>query len=537
MHNNTWESERSGVSTVTELRGDPLQEPANHAAHRFLATEHLLHDLKHRALSSGVVTVLSQLARFGLNFVGTVILVRLLAPEDFGLTALASTVVGFVRVFRDVGLSEATVQREGITHAQVSNLFWINVAVSGSISLALASTAPVLSWFYKEPRLTGIMIAMSSGVLMSGLTAQHMALLKRQMRFGVLAVIDNASTLCGFVAGVLLALYGWGYWSLIVMNVITALVALSLTWFCSGWRPQFPARCSGTKSLVGFGVNLTASGFVYSLARGADNLLIGKVYGPEPLGLYSRATALLSRPLEQFVSPIEAVFVPTLSRLQSEPERCRRTFLGMYEAMALGGCIFTGLLLGLARPLTVAVLGPKWDAAWVIFAGLAAIAIFTPACAACTWLIVSQGRGRDSLISSLVCSLTTIAAFIVGLPFGVASVAIFYSVSGFLIQIPAVYYIAGRRGPVRTKDLWVGLLWHLPVWGVVCGVAWLVHQRTFDHSAWVQLLIGVPAALIAGLGFVCIWPRSRQVALQLIDMAKQLLDSGDLKRLFQGASI
>src|SRR4029077_19882529 len=82
------------------------------------------------------------------------------------------------------------------------------------------------------------------------------------------------------------------------------------------WLPQAPARGTGTQPLLSFGANLTASTLIWSLARGADGLLIGKFYGPGPLGLYSRAYALLMRPVDQFISPLQAVFLPTLSRLQ-----------------------------------------------------------------------------------------------------------------------------------------------------------------------------------------------------------------------------
>jgi PST family polysaccharide transporter len=135
---------------------------------------------------------------------------------------------------------------------------------------------------------------------------------------------------------------------------------------------------------------------------------------------------------------------------------------------------------------------------------------------------VSQGRGKDSLTASLVVSLTTIAAFLAGMPFGIAGVAIFYSVSGLLIQIPALYYITGREGPVRTRDLWISLLWHLPVWGIVTTVAWLVRQRLLGDVPLIQLIVAGGAGFIAGVAFIGIWPRSRQVALRLADIIRQL---------------
>src|SRR2546425_5407185 len=105
-------------------------------------TEHLLPNLKGHTISSGAVTMSAQGAKFFLNLVSTMILARLLTPRDFGLVAMVTTVTGFLRVFKDAGLSIATVQRERITHAQVSNLFWVNVAVSALSSLIVAAAAP-----------------------------------------------------------------------------------------------------------------------------------------------------------------------------------------------------------------------------------------------------------------------------------------------------------------------------------------------------------------------------------------------------------
>ena len=185
-----------------------------------------------------------------------------------------------------------------------------------------------------------------------------------------------------------------------------------------------------------------------------DNLLIGRFFGAAAVGLYSRASILLIRPLEQFTIPINAVLVPALSRVQTEPERYRRTFLRVYEAMALISFLSTGLLLALARPLTLVVLGPKWEQAAPIFAGFSIAALCIPLAGASTWLFQTQGRGKDWLFASLLGSCITVASFVAGLPFGPVGVAIAYSVAGLFIGVPILYYFAGRQGPVTTADLW-----------------------------------------------------------------------------------
>src|SRR5678815_1221222 len=139
-------------------------------------TGHLLAGLKGRAISSGVVTIAGQAAQVALNLFSIMILARLLLPEDFGLVAMVATVMGFLRIFNDAGLSLATVQKDKINHAQVSNLFWANLGIGGVITLLLAASAPLLAWFYREPRLVLVTIALSGSFFLTGSTVQHLAL-------------------------------------------------------------------------------------------------------------------------------------------------------------------------------------------------------------------------------------------------------------------------------------------------------------------------------------------------------------------------
>jgi PST family polysaccharide transporter len=459
--------------------------------------------------------------QFVLTLGSTMMLARLLAPTDFGLLAMIMAVIGFLRIFTDAGLSTATVQRDEITHAQVSNLFWINVALSGLMTLVMAASAPAIAWFYREPRLIAITLALSISFLLSGSAVQHMALLNRQMRFRAIAFIQVSSQLAGVVVGVGMDWLRYGYWSLVGLQLSVPLAALLLTWSVSRWRPQFLARAAGMRSMLSFGANLTASSFIYSLAGGADSLLIGRFYGSAPVGLYSRAGALLRRPVEQFLSPITAVFIPVLSRLQAQPERYCSAFLRVYEAIALSSFLFSGLCLGVARPVTLVVLGPKWEGAAVIFAAFTIAALSLPFASTCSWLFESQGRGRDALRASAILSSLAVCSFLAGLPFGPTGVAVAYSGAGVLVLLPILYYQAGRSGPVRTADLWRGLFRHLPVWGIVCGATFLIKTVVAERSPLIQLLVCAPAGLSVGVVFISIYAPSRRTALGLWDALRE----------------
>jgi PST family polysaccharide transporter len=489
---------------------------------KHLCTDHLLEDLRGRTISGTFVTIISQGTQFLLNLASIMVMARLLTPRDFGLYAMVTTVMGFLWMFQDAGLSTATVQRQKITHAQVSNLYWVNLGVGGVTALVVAALSPVVAWFYREPRLLAVTLVLSGTFLLASATVQHIALLNRQMRFGLVAMIYIVSSLAGYLIGAGMALFGYGYWALVGASITQVAFRLVLAWLISGWRPKLPSRNTQTWHMLTFGANITAGSLLYSLARGADNLLIGRFFGAAAVGLYSRASVLLIRPLEQFTVPINAVLIPALSRIQTQPERYRRTFLRVYEAMALVSFLSTGLLLALATPLTLVVLGPKWEQAAPIFAGFSIAALCIPLAGASTWLFQTQGRGKDWLINSLLGSCVTVASFIAGLPFGPIGVAVAYSVGGLFIGVPILFYFAGREGPVTTADLWSRIFRYIPLWIVVCAVTWLVRLLVMKSAPIVQLLVCAPAGLVAGAILICVVPTMRRVAFSLADILLEL---------------
>lgn len=508
----------------TEVGGAVLSEtlPAASASQQHFATDHLLANLRQRTISSGLITTAAQGTQFFLNLAYIMVLARLLVPQEFGLVAMVTTIMGFLRIFQDAGLSTATVQQQEITHAQVSNLFWVNVAVGSLISLVMAASAPLVARFYHESRLIGITLALSVTFLLASSGVQHIALLNRQMRFKAIAMINVVSMLVGYLTGIGMALWNYGYWALVGSMVTQVAVKLLLTWLISQWRPGLPSRETQTWRLLSFGANITVGSLMYSLARGADSLLIGRFFGPAAVGLYSRASVLLMRPLQQFIMPINAVLVPALSRTQGQHKQYQRTFLQVFEAIALMSFLFAGLFLALSYPLTLAVLGPKWEAAAVIFAGFTMAALSYPLTTAATWLFASQGRGKDWVLTSSIVSIVTVCSFLVGLPFGPAAVAISYSASCILIELPFVYYMAGRQGPVNRTDLWIGCLRHLPVWGVACGTAGLARTFVLHANPWMQLLLCSPVALLAAAAYISVSTPSRRVAVNLISIVRDL---------------
>ncbi|MGD0900434.1 MAG: oligosaccharide flippase family protein, partial [Thermoguttaceae bacterium] len=159
----------------------------------FFSTAHLRDGLKGRSVRGGAASLVGQVAYFLMRLGSMAVLARILTPGDFGLVAMATAITGFVEMFKDAGLSLATVQRAEITHAQVSILFWINVALSAGLMLLVAAIAPAVAWFYGDSRLIAITLVVAGAFLFGGVGIQHAALLRRQMRFGTLATVQFLS--------------------------------------------------------------------------------------------------------------------------------------------------------------------------------------------------------------------------------------------------------------------------------------------------------------------------------------------------------
>ena len=214
--------------------------------------------------------------------------------------------------------------------------------------------------------------------------------------------------------------------------------------------------------------------------------------------------------------------MPALCRLQSQPKRYRATFLRLYEAIALTAFFFTGLFLALAHPVTLVLLGPKWEAAAVIFGGFTIAALCVPLANVSAWLFTSQGRGRDMFVAQSINACAIVVSFIIGLPFGPTGVAIAFSTANLLVRVPIYYYSVGRSGPVKTADLWIVFCRHLPVWIVVFFATWLTRILVVNLAPLTQLLICAPVGGIAGAAFICSFRAQRQVAIHLFETLREL---------------
>ncbi len=481
----------------------------------YFSTEHLEANLKSRSIRSGIVTTSAQAAKFVLNLGSNIILARLLAPADFGLLAMVSTVTGFLYMFQDLGLSTATIQKDKITHAQVSTLFWINVAVSCGIMALTAGLAPAIALFYKEPRLTLIAIILASGFILSGLSVQHQALLKRQMRFTALATIEILSLFVSLATGIIFALYGAGYWALVLMQLTPGITTLIGVWLICGWRPGLPVRNCGVKSMLAYGGNLTGFNIFNYFSRTLDNILIGWYWGSQQLGFYAKAYQLLLLPIQQINGPVGSVALPTLCRLQADPQRYRNYYKMGIRLTASFGMPLVALLFVVADKVILLILGEQWRDAIAIFQLLAPAAFIGTINGATGWVYSSLGRTDRMLRWTLFATPLTILSFILGLKWGATGVATCYSICCLLLFIPGILY-AYQGSMLRLKDLLDTIA--RPAIAAISAAAILFLIEPFLPN--IQLAIDLLLnCLLYGLFYFALWfcpPNGKKAVLEML---------------------
>lgn len=492
-----------------------------------LSTEHLQQDLTRRSLRGGLIAFGSQAVRFTAQFGGTILLARLLTPHAFGLVAMIAALSVLLDLIKELGLSAATIQRQEITQQQVSTLFWINACFGCLLAVGLLLAAPAIAGFYGEPELTSITRWLALGFVVSGLTIQHWALLRRQMRFTAIAVIETGAELIALAIAVACAMKGAGYWALVAQRVAGPTLTLVATWLLCPWRPGLPARDAEIADMLRFGGSFTGYNLLAVATRSLDQVLIGWLWGPIILGFYERAAKLVLVPLNNLNAPLYAVAMPALSRLEGQPERYRHAFLLVFEKFAMVTMPPAALAAVTSDWVVGLLFGPQWQEATPFVASFSTAAITLPSMLAVALLYLSQNRSGDLLRAGLVDTAAVAAAILAGLSFGAVGIAIAYAIAGLTLRLPLSIWIGGSRGPVSRRDLAAALLPSLATAGAVAGSI-----AALRHAGWlvaIEPLVGLVlsfavAVPIAFAIFLAI-PRSRRI-LGILRRLPQILRHG-----------
>ena len=325
-------------------------------------------------LNSGTIAVL--------QFVHLAVLARLITKADFGLAALAAVVAAFARVWVDLGLGNAIVQRQQLTRDQLSTILWIGVGMGGLVWLVMSALAPWIARYYEEPGLAGLIALVGAGFLLFPVANQYLLLLMKELRFRSIAIAEILAKLASVGVTLALAAAGHGPWSIAWGMLVSEFMraVLMCAFGLDLLRPVWTFQPRALSDLKSFGMFQLGTRMIQSFVQDLDVLIVGKVIGREGVGIYSYAKQLVLAPILMIVPIVTQVSFPTMARVQAEPERFRGLFLRSLRTVIYLVFPVCALLMVTADEVVILCFGRAWGATLLIvqilaiFAALRAVA-------------------------------------------------------------------------------------------------------------------------------------------------------------------
>ncbi len=354
------------------------------------------------------------------------LLARLLTPDDFGLVALASVFLAFMQIFLTQGFADALVQRETLQPQHLDAAFWTSVGAGGGLMLLGFGSAPLVASFFQTPALAPVLCALSSLLLVSSLGSIQQAQLQRKFAFKALAARNLLGIASGGLAGIGLALAGWGVWALVGQQLVQEVVSTVVLWQASAWRPRWRFSWQHWRELSNFGLNQLAFGFLAFFNNRADDFLIGYYLGPTSLGYYSLAYRILTAMTNLLINSSNQIALPAFSRLQTEPERFRAAF---YRATQLTSTIafpIFGSVAVLAPELINTLFGEQWRPAVPVLQILAVVGALRSVTYFKSSVLLAMGKPHWRLYLGCLSATLNVVGFYIAVRWGIVAVALAY---------------------------------------------------------------------------------------------------------------
>lgn len=351
----------------------------------------------------------------GLSFVSTIILARLLSPDDFGVVALATTILAILTSVTDLSLANALVHQNEPSEDHYDSAWTLDFLRWILLAVILAGSSYPASLIFTEPRLVEIMLVLSTATAVSGLNNPKMAVFIRELDFRQNMALTVLSKLAGFVISVLIAFLFRTYWAIVAGFVTSQLAAIATSYWIVPYRPKF--NLSRARELWGFSVWLSLGQVINTINWKFDQLMVGGILGRAQLGYYTVGDNLAYLPTREITAPLAPVLFPAFAKFRSEPARLREAYLraqSLTTAVALPAGVGTALI---AEPLVRLTMGEKWVPAVLVIQALASIFALQTLSATVQPLAMGVGETRRLFFRDTLSFILRLPTIIAGLYF------------------------------------------------------------------------------------------------------------------------
>ena len=457
-------------------------------------------DLKRMAIRGGVWNVVAQAVRLVCQLGSTIVLARLLLPEDFGIVASLVSFVALISGLRDLGLATAIVQAEKMPKNVLNTLFGISVILSTIFVVIIICSGKFVSWLVSDSRVFTAGCFLSIGYLFIILETVPLGLLRRGLKFKQIALRDIAIAILSIVVSITIAYAGGGYLALVIPLSLMPPLSLVLSFQAAKWRPSRDfSSWKEARTAITFGGTIAISTIANRITQNIDQTLLGKYVGLTELGYYSRGKALLNGTLQQALGPVASVMIPVLSRLRDDRDRLQAWLDKLSMLVVVFAAPASALLLVSAEHVVSILLGPQWSHSAPVFRILSLGVFLMSYGGFLYWVLVATGNAKTLMKSTWIGSVVTITAIIVGLNWGAVGVAVSTIGSGIFIRALVLIHSVNSTGRVRRNFLmpsyllgvmelfsWIAILYPISIW----------LKSSIAHPVWYLIVISMISAAL-----------------------------------------
>ncbi|WP_069133160.1 lipopolysaccharide biosynthesis protein [Rhodohalobacter halophilus] len=443
-----------------------------------------------RSFISGVFWEgIKKYSSYGLTLIVTAVLARLLTPEDFGIIAMVLVYNGFVQVFTESGINSAVVQKRELNRKDLSTVFWFSFIVGAGLALLTILIAPYIETFFEAKGLGLVLMIMSADLFFVAIKAVPFGLLRRELKFNVLALIEIGALLISSGIAIYMAYDGWGYWALVGKILIANILAVIPMYFYSSFLPKIQFSIPILKKVLSFSLYVTGFRSINYWARNADNLLIGKFLGSDALGFYSQAYKLLMLPISMLTGILNPVMHPIFSGIKDDKKRTGDNYLKILQLIATISFPLGVFLFFSAYEIIAILWGEQWMNSVPVFKILAILTLFQPLISTTGGMLMATDSEKLLFKLGIANTIVMVGGMVLGLPYGIEGVAIGYTISYILFVMPITFHFLFKQLEITWMDLMKRLIHSL---GLLIGlfiIYMVVESLNFNLSIYLSMVI------------------------------------------------
>lgn len=375
-------------------------------------------ELKKQATKSAFWAFIEQFSAQLIGFGVSLVLARLLMPEDFGTIALFGVVMNVSAVLINGGLTSSLVRTQNADDSDLSTVFWFNIVISFLIYIVIFTTAPHISNFYNKPILTELIRVYAIILIVDSFVSVQAMRFEKELDFKTTFRIKLPSLLIGGALGIVLAWQGFGVWSLVYSAIFKNVISTIQYWFYSDWRPSFIFNKIKFRYHFSFGIRITASALLDVVFSNLFTIIIGKKFSSVELGYYDRADGLKQLPINNIAATLNRVAFPLFAKISHDNERLKNVYQEMLKLVIFVIAPIIGIMIIEALPLIRFLLTEKWLPAVPYFQILSLAGLLYPIHAYNLNILNAKGRSDLFLKLEILKKLLVIIIILLMIPFG-----------------------------------------------------------------------------------------------------------------------